>query len=60
LTIPDELATRLRAVEELLDKNRNGNLSGEELREWEHYEYIEHLIRLAKARVHQRQGSKMP
>ena len=43
-------------IEELLDKNRNHGLSGEELREWEHYEYIEHLVRLAKARALQRQA----
>ena len=43
-------------IEELLDKNRAGGLSVEERREWEHYEYIEHLIRLAKARAIQRQA----
>jgi len=42
-------------IEELLDKNRAGGLSQEEQREWEHFEYIEHLIRLAKARAIQRQ-----
>jgi hypothetical protein len=31
-------------------------LSGEEQREWEHYEYIEHLVRMAKARALQRQS----
>ena len=45
-------------IEELLDKNRAGGLSGEERREWEHYEYIEHLIRLAKARAIQRQAHR--
>jgi hypothetical protein len=43
-------------IEELLAKNREGGLSGEERREWEHYEYIEHLIRLAKARAIQRKS----
>ncbi len=43
-------------IEELLDKNRAGGLSDEERREWEHYEYLEHLIRLAKARAIQRQA----
>ncbi len=42
-------------IEELLDKDRAGGLSDEERREWQHYEYIEHLIRLAKARAIQRQ-----
>ena len=43
-------------IEELLDKNRVSGLSDEERREWERYEYIEHLIRLAKARAIQRQA----
>jgi hypothetical protein len=51
-------ATILQArIEELLDKNRAGGLSPEERREWAHYEYIEYLIRLAKARAIQRQAS---
>jgi hypothetical protein len=43
-------------IEELLAKDRAGGLSDGERREWEHYEYIEHLIRLAKARAIQRQA----
>jgi hypothetical protein len=43
-------------IEELLHKNQNGGLSGEEQREWQHYEYIEHIVRLAKARAIQRQA----
>ena len=42
-------------IEELLQKNRNGGLSVEEQREWQRYEYIEHIVRLAKARAIQRQ-----
>src|SRR5437868_3645039 len=38
-------------VEELLEKNRNAGLSPEEKREWDHYEYVEHLVRLAKSRA---------
>jgi hypothetical protein len=38
-------------IEDLLDKNRNGGLSQEEQREWEQYQYVEHLVRLAKARA---------
>jgi hypothetical protein len=38
-------------IEELLAKNRAGGLSADEQREWERYEYIEHLVRLAKARA---------
>ncbi len=43
-------------IEELLDKNRASGLSAEEQREWERYEYIEHLMRLAKARAIERQA----
>ena len=51
-------ATLQNRIEELLDKNRDGGLSDEEQREWEHYEYIEHLVRMAKARALQRQASR--
>ena len=43
-------------IEELLVKARDGSLSSAELREWEHYEYVEHLVRLAKAQVLQRRA----
>ncbi len=45
-------------IEELLAKNRSEGLSAEEQREWERYEYIEHLVRLAKARAMQRQARR--
>ena len=45
-------------IEELLDKSRNGGLSGEEQRELERYEYVEHLVRIAKARALQRQAKQ--
>jgi hypothetical protein len=38
-------------IEDLLDKNRSGGLSPDEQREWEQYQYVEHLVRLAKARA---------
>jgi hypothetical protein len=38
-------------IEELLEKNRSGNLSPDEQRTWEQYQYVEHLVRLAKARA---------
>jgi hypothetical protein len=44
-----------KRIEALLEKNRASGLSSEEQREWEHYVYMEHLIRLAKARAIQRQ-----
>ena len=52
-------ATHLQErIEELLAKNRDGGLSAEEQREWERYEYIEHLVRLAKVRAIQRQAQR--
>ena len=64
LDIPQELATRLWQIDvdaahtlelgfrhqmiELLEKNRREELTPEEEHEWEHYEYWEHLVRLAK------------
>jgi hypothetical protein len=57
LPTPEEvLALRPGAVlqeriEELLEKNTSGSLSPEERQEWEQYRYVEHLVRLAKARA---------
>ena len=45
-------------IEELLETKRNTGLSREEPREWEQYEYIEHLVRLAKARAFQLQAQQ--
>lgn len=36
----------------LLEKNRNEGLTPVEEREWEQYQYLEHLVRLAKAKAH--------
>jgi hypothetical protein len=41
-----ELQSRL---DELLEKNRTAGLDAAQLREWQSYEYLEHLVRLAKA-----------
>jgi hypothetical protein len=38
-------------IEELLEKNRSGGLSADDQRAWERYQYVEHLVRLAKARA---------
>jgi hypothetical protein len=38
-------------IEGLLEKSRSGSLSATEQREWEQYQYVEHLVRLAKARA---------
>ena len=36
-------------LEELLEKNRTTGLSANDQREWDQYQYVEHLVRLAKA-----------
>lgn len=38
-------------VRELLEKNRSGGLSPQEEQEWERYEFLEHLVRMAKAKA---------
>lgn len=38
-------------VSELLEKNRGGGLSAAEADEWRRYAYLEHLMRMAKARA---------
>jgi hypothetical protein len=38
-------------IEELVEKNHGGSLSVEEQRAWDQYEYVEHLVRLAKSRA---------
>lgn len=43
-----ELQTR---IEELLAKISNGGLSEVERAEWQEYQYVEHLVRLAKAKA---------
>lgn len=35
----------------LLEKNRMIGLSAEEEQLWQHYEYVEHLVRIAKAKA---------
>jgi hypothetical protein len=41
-------------IEELLEKNRAGGLSADEEAEWQQIEYLEHLVRMAKANAQQR------
>jgi hypothetical protein len=38
-------------IEELLKKNRTIGLTAEEERLWQQYEYVEHLVRVAKAKA---------
>jgi len=39
-------------ISELLEKNRTDGLSLDEQQEWEHYAYLEHLVRMAKAKAY--------
>ena len=39
-------------IGDLLEKNRTVGLTPAEQREWEQYQYLEHLVRLAKARAY--------
>jgi len=41
-------------IDTLLAKNRSEGLSPDEEQEWARYEYLEHLIRIAKTRAHQK------
>jgi hypothetical protein len=50
LALRPSLALQER-IEELLEKNRSASLSPDEHRAWEQYQYVEHLVRLAKARA---------
>jgi len=38
-------------ISTLVDKQRNGGLSTDEERDWRNYQYIEHLVRIAKAKA---------
>ncbi len=55
LPSPEEIiafrpSTKLETeVSDLLEKNRTFGLTPEESRQWELYEYLEHLVRMAKA-----------
>jgi len=42
----------------LLEKNRAGTLTFQEERAWEHYEFVEHLVRMAKSKAHSRLAGK--
>jgi hypothetical protein len=39
-------------VNELLEKNRSTGLTAEEEQLWQSYEYLEHIVRMAKAKAH--------
>ncbi len=44
-------------VRDLLEKNRNEGLTRQEEEEWERYEFLEHLVRLAKASALRKLGA---
>ena len=43
-----------RRIDELVEKSRADGLSQAEEAEWERYEYLEHLVRMAKAKAGQK------
>ena len=45
-------------VSELLEKNRTSGLSAAEEEEWQRYEYLEHLVRIAKAKAAGKLGGR--
>ena len=57
LPIPEEILALQpseelqQQIEALLEKNRTLGLSTEEEQLWHHYEYVEHLVRIAKAKA---------
>ena len=52
-----EPAERLQhQVQELLAKSRAGTLTDQEEQEWERYEFLEHLVRMAKAKARMKLG----
>lgn len=42
---------RADRIRELLEKNRREGLSAAEQEEWQRYEFVEHLVRIAKAKA---------
>jgi hypothetical protein len=52
--LSDDNQQRLDA---LLSKNRDGSLSASESAELDSFEHFEHVVRMLKARVRERQGS---
>jgi hypothetical protein len=38
-------------ISALVDRRRSGDLSNDDEREWEKYKYLEHLVRIAKAKA---------
>ena len=47
-----------RRVQELLEKSRAGKLTPQENEGWEHYQFLEHLVRMAKTKACVKLGIK--
>src|SRR5258706_6091390 len=47
-------------VEHLLEKNRVNKLNSEQEKEWENYQFLEHLVRMAKANASLKLAVKHP
>lgn len=45
-------------LEHLLEKNRSSKLDSQEEEEWENYQFLEHLVRMAKAKACLKLGLK--
>jgi hypothetical protein len=60
LPTPEEILNlrptpRLSArVAEMIEKSRSGEMTPLDEEEWERYEYLEHLVRMAKAAAHRK------
>ncbi len=60
LPTPEEIlnlrtSPRLSArVAEMIEKSRSGEMTPLDEEEWERYEYLEHLVRMAKAAAHRK------
>ena len=58
LPTPEEIlalrpsATLQAQISDLLEKSRSTGLSQDEERLWQSYEYLEHVVRIAKAKAH--------
>ncbi len=57
LPTPEEIialrpsATLQEQIDDLLEKNRDRGLAPEEEKVWQQYQYLEHLVRMAKAKA---------
>jgi hypothetical protein len=62
LPTPEEILTLRpsedfeRQVRQLLDKSRSGQLTPQEEQDWERYQFIEHIVRLAKTKACLKRG----